>query len=437
MAASRSRALLCLCLLSLVWRGARAEVDGTIVDPEGDPQETSSTGRRRHGSRDGSAVEDDEQHRWIKPGEGNIDLMEVREDDPIEVYYMEHVLAAWVLESAPWTAFHSGIGFHNLRTNAKFTVDYIPVRINSVHYVLVPVLHPKYPVDTLAGTLKNWWYGHKRFEWLNDGAVMFYNDWPSKYENFTKLGKVTGGQYTRYMHWASKYNETHKTFDPVEIVVEGRDPHNATKRITKDRVSSRMCHDLVSDSLWYFYEEEGVVFEPEAPVYRDHIILFGEKYSKVDITQTEQLTAVTNYIRLYYEFLPLIEKEFTNIRGMLVNSEAGGLEPFLYIGKEYYRVTMQDPFVNYCYMPMPMPPTKPNFFEDPSFCALEQKLSTNATRTFLQSKTEGLRLMFKLGLVQPSQYLPMLAGLLGVLWLLRRLGRGGKPADAKDKKKGD
>jgi len=357
--------------------------------------------------------------------------MAAEDDDVIEVFYMEHVLAAWVLESAPWTAFHSGMGFHNTRTGAKYTVDYIPMRVNSVHYVLVPVMKPHYPMDTLAGKLKNWWYGHADFEWLNDGAVMFYEEWPSKYENFTKLGTVTGAQYRRYMSWAEKYNESHDTFDPVEIVIEGKDPKNASRRLTADRVSSRMCHDLVGDSLWYFYDHEGVTFKADKPVYRDHIILFGSKYEEVDISVPEQLTAVTNYFKMYYEFLPLIEKEFTNIRGMLINSEAGGLEPFLYIGKKYYRVTMADPFVNYCYMPMPMPPRRPNFFEDPSFCALETKVSSNSTTNFMQAGAETVRLAFKLSLLNPSQFIPYFFVLVGLVVLCCKFrGKSAPPAAA-------
>jgi hypothetical protein len=31
--------------------------------------------------------------------------------DVIKVQHGEHVLASWVLEAAPWTAFHSGLVF--------------------------------------------------------------------------------------------------------------------------------------------------------------------------------------------------------------------------------------------------------------------------------------------------------------------------------------
>lgn len=416
-----------LALLENNVASAADDVD-ELLDEVEEPKEKKIKIKRE---MDGSTNQQGEADTWIDLEAGKIEWMAAEDDDVIEVFYMEHVLAAWVLESAPWTAFHSGMGFHNKRTGAKYTVDYIPMRVNSVHYVLVPVMKPHYPMDTLAGKFKNWWYGHADFEWLNDGAVMFYNEWPSKYENFTKLGTVTGAQYRRYMSWAEKYNESHVTFDPVEIVVEGRDPKNASRRITADRVSSRMCHDLVGDSLWYFYDNEGVTFKADKPVYRDHIILFGSKYEEVDIAVPEQLTAVTNYFKMYYEFLPLIEKEFTNIRGMLINSEAGGLEPFLYIGKKYYRVTMADPFVNYCYMPMPMPPRRPNFFEDPSFCALETKVSTNSTRNFMQAGAETVRLAFKLSLLNPAQFLPYLFVLVGlVAFCCKFRGKSAPPAAA-------
>ena len=416
---------LAVVLVSLCAPGARAGEDSDVKAPADGEKKKKPTVRR---VMDGSTNSAEEASTWIELDKGKINWMETQDDDVLEVYYMEHVLAAWVLESAPWTAFHSGIGFKNMRTGGRYTVDYIPMRVNSVHYVLVPIMKPHYPTDTWEGMFQNWWYGHADFEWLNDGAVMFYNDWPSKYENFTKLGTVTGAQYQRYMAWAEKYNESHVTFDPVEIVIEGKDPKNATRRVTSQRVSSRMCHDLVGDSLWYFYDDMGVTFKPEKPVYRDHIILFGSKFKEVDISDPVQLTAVTNYFKMYYEFLPLIEKEFTNIRGMLVNSEAGGLEPFLYIGQKYYRVTMADPFVNYCYMPMPMPPRRPNFFEDPSFCALETKVSTNSTRNFMQAGAETVRLAFKLSLLNPAQFIPYVLGLIALIVFFCK---SRKPAAAK------
>jgi hypothetical protein len=55
-----------------------------------------------------------------------------------------------------------------------------------------------------------------------------------------------------------------------------------------------------------------------------------------------------------------------------------------YINHVYYKVDMTEPFVNYCYMPIPMPPAKSNPFTSEKFCGLEQKLSDKSTADFLK-----------------------------------------------------
>jgi hypothetical protein len=62
-----------------------------------------------------------------------------------------------------------------------------------------------------------------------------------------------------------------------------------------------------------------------------------------------------------------------------VNADSHYFHPFLYINREYLKVTLTPPYVNYCYMPIPMPPAHADFHETPSFCALERCVVCTST----------------------------------------------------------
>ena len=78
-----------------------------------------------------------------------------------------------------------------------------------------------------------------------------------------------------------------------------------------------------------------------------------------------------------------------------------------------------------------MPPRKPNFFEDPSFCALETKVSSNSTRSFLQSGAETVRLAFKLSLLNPAQFVPYVLLLFVFISLFCKCRKPAAPEAAK------
>jgi len=219
--------------------------------------------------------------------------------------------------------------------------------------------------------------------WRNKGLVRFYTSTPKKYTNLTALAKTDGQTFHKMVSWAMEYNNTYNTFDPVEIVIEGQ---------PERRVSSRMCHDLVSSGLWFLYENK-VPLKPEKPIYRDHIILFAKDHEAVDHKDPEIRKGILSYFRLFTSWLPLIAKEFTSIRGMLVHANAGKFYPYLFINHVYYKVDMTEPFVNYCYMPIPMPPEKANAFTSQKYCGLEQSLSEKNKKHFLmQAAGLGLKM---------------------------------------------
>ena len=63
-----------------------------------------------------------------------------------------------------------------------------------------------------------------------------------------------------------------------------------------------------------------------------------------------------------------------------MNADSHYFYPFLYINREYLKVTLTPPYVNYCYMPIPMPPAQADFHETPSFCALERWVKYHRSR---------------------------------------------------------
>ena len=96
---------------------------------------------------------------------------------------------------------------------------------------------------------------------------------PFKYTNFTQIGTFNGTVFNALNDWLIESRRTYNTFEPVEIVMP--------KAMGGHVVPSRMCHDLVSDALWFLYDEAGLEFAPEDDLFRDHIILFGSSYEKV------------------------------------------------------------------------------------------------------------------------------------------------------------
>lgn len=69
----------------------------------------------------------------------------------------------------------------------------------------------------------------------------------------------------RFSDWvASDFAPQHHAFQPLEL---------ADVRRRGVLMRSNMCHDFVTDSLWFLYKQ-GIRLEPEDHVFRDHIIMW-------------------------------------------------------------------------------------------------------------------------------------------------------------------
>ena len=199
----------------------------------------------------------------------------------MEVYYLEHVLSSWVLESSPWNAYHSGMGFQvksKLKNEnpMRFHIEFIPRRTGQVRWVLHPEikLGTKYKVDLLpefAQNIVTWLMGDYEVNWENDGAVFITPYWLEKYSNITKIGETTGLVINKFRIWLFDYQDNNKHFEPVEVVSELGD---------HQFLPSVMCHDLFYNALYHLHEL-GFEPHPESPIFRDHIVVYAKKVEEV------------------------------------------------------------------------------------------------------------------------------------------------------------
>lgn len=306
-------------------------------------------------------------------------------DDELEIFFAEYVLAHWVLDSMSWTAFHSGIVFRNKRTDAHFTADFTP-RSTVLSKGIVPHIHEPSLTDWWKGLLLTGAPAAAKLEWDNLASVSVVNDVPSKYTNFTKLGEASGSIVPSFVNWAVDYNATHTHFDPIEIQVLGdAQPH----------IHSGLCHDFVARGLQQLYDT-GVRFSAKKRIYRDHVFVYAHSYEKVlfpDVSDRGQDAAVLQFYRFFIAFIPYIEQKFTYIRSMLASSNDRALVPFLHIRNEYYKVHLAEPFVNYCYRQVPVPPaTTADAARAPQSCALKHTVGTERSIEGFLPEGDGLQM---------------------------------------------
>mmetsp|Transcript_23223 Transcript_23223/g.54372 ORF Transcript_23223/g.54372 Transcript_23223/m.54372 type:complete len:184 (+) Transcript_23223:135-686(+) len=142
-----------------------------------------------------------------------------------------------------------------------------------------------------------------------------------------------------------------------------------------------MCHDFVTDALWVLYRG-GARLKAEDVIFRDHIIMYA---TAVDIAstllQTRRGTRMRlRYLRLLALYLEDIKQQFTAARNVMVAAFRLGIPIFLHNEFKDYRVHLVPPFLNYCYLPLAIPPDVHNPLGSMKLCALGMEANlTNAT----------------------------------------------------------
>lgn len=290
------------------------------------------------------------------------------DDDDIIMYYAEFLLASWVLESAPFNTYHSGLSFHNVRLNETTVFDFTPYNPTSVLAMVVPKVEGTW-VQRLVGDIE--------VRWADDAYLEFYpNAQQDRWQQFTEIGQTKGRTFKIWVDWAiHDYAPTHLAFQPAELVLVSQLDKGGQASAGKPVLSSQMCHDFVTDSLWVLYDL-GVRFEAKDDIFRDHIFIYAGSYELAPSSR-DMMRKYFRYLSLLAVFYAEVAKEFTAARKVLAVAWKLGLPLFHHHTDQDFIVRLVPPFINYCYLPLALPPQKHDPFVKRKLCALGLEANLN------------------------------------------------------------
>jgi len=186
------------------------------------------------------------------------------------------------------------------------------------------------------------------------------------------LGQLNGTVFDRFVDWVeTSYAPSFSEFQPLEVAVEG----------SGNVVRSRMCHDFVTDALWALYNHS-VKLEAKDAIFRDHIILYASSFDVVDLqaNSTRDHRRQLRFFRVLELYMEDIKEQFTHARTALLAGFKLGIPVFLHNEHQEFRVHLVPPFLNYCYLPLAIPPKVHNPFAAMKLCALGLQANlTNST----------------------------------------------------------
>jgi hypothetical protein len=317
------------------------------------------------------------------------------EDSEYEILYLEFVMASWNLSGTPWNAYHSAIALRPMHTdhmggsktfydNEALVADYSPEETDEIRHVVHPdlVQNDKDFVEKVLRTIFPYSFNVDKskydLEWNNKANVQVETGIDhERYTNITSLGYTSGRAANLLSQWIRTYNKTHDTFEPLELAIEGQGTV----------IKSQICHDFITDALWVLHEDEATVFDPENHVFRDHIVLFASEYE--DLDNVHEDSDIWQSIVTYYEeikrHMGIINIEFTYARTFFSLMSARGVSTYIYKGtggyeNGYSKFKLAPPYINYCYMPLYMPPERADIFTSPRHCALVEEIAAGDTQ---------------------------------------------------------
>jgi len=243
--------------------------------------------------------------------------------------------------------------------------DFSPEDVSSVMSMVLPSV-------SIQNTLRAFLFGDYKFEFKDGAKTQFFDYWPSKYSNFVRVGKTRGSVLHKFAGWVEDvYAPKYTSFQPLEVAMAGKG----------NIVRSRMCHDFVTDSLWALYNE-GVKLKAEDTIFRDHIIMYASHTTRAeDMVQTMRgRRRWLRYLRALGLYLEEIKEQFTHARNALLVGFKLGIPVFLHGQHEDHQVHLVPPFLNYCYLPLAIPPKVHDPFGAMKLCALGMEANlTNST----------------------------------------------------------
>lgn len=287
--------------------------------------------------------------------------------DPITVFYAEYLMASWLLQRAPWNCYHSGLAFVNNRTGKKAIMDFVPDDTSSVMNMVLPL-------PTMADQVRALVFGEVEFKYRDGAQVLAHTGWGGKYEKFERLGVTNGSVFNAYVRkMVSDFAPRYRAFRPVEVASQ-------TLNTTEHGVALRsfMCHDFVTDSLWVLYNL-GARYEQTGEMFRDHVIMYVDGYTKLDDSDRRMARKQLRWLRSLEPYMADVRQEFTNSRVALIGIWKLGVSAFFRNPDGDYVLRLVPPFINYCYLPVALPPVHHDPFISHKLCALG--MEANLTNT--------------------------------------------------------
>ena len=310
-------------------------------------------------------------------------------DTSYSLYYAEHLLAAWVVDKAPWNAYHSGIHFVG-DAGDRHTFSYQPAQTASVTPYIVPTMKLQN-----RGVFKWASASNIGLEWKNAGHFSHHSTLPKQYTDKHLIASNVSGQVLKqYAKWAHAYLDNYPTFEPQEVVVD------SAGNITVHPQSS-MCHDFVTNSLWWLYELHQVTTSSEEPIFRDHIVVFANSVSEVDAADPAEWASVVEYFSTYQSTSSLmadLSRNFLNLSDVTALFYHMERPLFVYANRSYFRVELTAPVSQYCYLPFAFPPARANIF------SATHKLCTPKTFTDLKGTLPVWQLTWQQSLLSLYQW---------------------------------
>lgn len=327
-----------------------------------EPSEGEDVGRE-----DNEAVGERDDYIPV-PVDKMVEVLGWADDDPVTVFYSEYLMASWLLQRAPWNVYHSGLAFVNNRTGNKSMYDFAPQDTSSVMGVVLP-----YP--NISSLWRAVVLGEVDFVYNDNGHVHTHLGWGRQFEKYEKLSVINGSVFNAYAHRiAVDLAPRFTTFRPVEVATQAP-TLNAEHGVA---LRSLMCHDFVADSLWVLYEL-GARYTFKPKIYRDHVIMYADEYKRVKHDDKRMVRKQLRYLRSLEPYMAAIKSEFTNSRVSLIALWKLGMSTFFRSPDGDHLLHLVPPFINYCYIPLALPPVHYNPFAREKLCALG--MQSNLTNT--------------------------------------------------------
>ena len=154
-------------------------------------------------------------------------------------------------------------------------------------------------------------------------------------------------------NWLINFDDT---FAPLQIDVESNSSMN---------VPGGMCHDFFEDAYYYLVSETGMLkdTQPEAMIFRDAVVMFAPSVQTAKAPYNWQTRReMARYFWFFGRYLDSINKDFTIYRAVAKSAAFALIPVFRHHRGVYYRAKFVYPYVNYCYLRVPVPPQRSQYF---------------------------------------------------------------------------